>query len=155
MGMSRQELKTMLGEKKAKKALGEEDLPADRRKPEDKEGAVVREALKEINNGLIHAYPELIGLFAIPNGGDRNPVVGKKLKVEGVKRGVPDFCLPIPRGGYSALYIEVKAEDGKCSDEQIEWQGFLQAHGNKAVVAWGKQEIIDTLIWYLTLSSKF
>jgi len=148
MGMSVQELKTLLGEKRANEVLGVNDLPADRRAPEDKEGAVVRAVVKEVNEGLVYAYPELAGLFAIPNGGDRDVRVGVRLKAEGVKRGVPDFCLPVPKGGYHALYIEVKAEGGKASAEQIEWQEWLQAQGNKAVIATGQKEVLDVLIAY-------
>src|SRR5699024_826416 len=54
------------------------------------------------------AYPALRWLHAVPNGGARNIVVARKLKAEGVQRGVPDLCLPVPRGPYHGLYIELK-----------------------------------------------
>ena len=53
-------------------------------------------------------YPELALLYAIPNGGNRNIVTATKLKAEGVKAGVPDLCLPVPRGGYHGMYLEMK-----------------------------------------------
>ena len=43
------------------------------------------------------------------------------LKKEGVKRGVPDICLPVSRGKYHGLYIEMKAGKNKPSKEQKEW----------------------------------
>ncbi len=43
--------------------------------------------------------PELALLYAIPNGGDRHKAVAAKLSAEGVKSGVPDLCLPVPRLG--------------------------------------------------------
>ena len=55
-------------------------------------------------------YPELRLLYAIPNGGHRHKAVAAKLKAEGVKPGVPDLCLPVRRGEYSGLYIEMKAK---------------------------------------------
>jgi len=45
--------------------------------------------------------PELELLYAILNGGHRHKAVGRRLKAEGVKRGVPDICLPVPRGGFT------------------------------------------------------
>jgi len=54
-------------------------------------------------------YPELELLYHIPNGGYRYKTTARRLKAEGVKAGVPDICLPVPRGGYHGLYIEMKA----------------------------------------------
>jgi hypothetical protein len=39
------------------------------------------------------AYPVLKLLYAVPNGGDRNLYVARKLKAEGVLAGVADLCL--------------------------------------------------------------
>jgi hypothetical protein len=39
------------------------------------------------------AYPVLKLLYAVPNGGDRNINVARKLKAEGVLAGVADLCL--------------------------------------------------------------
>ena len=48
-------------------------------------------------------YPELELLYHIPNGGGRDAKEGRHLKEQGVKAGVPDLCLPVPRGPYDAL----------------------------------------------------
>lgn len=53
-------------------------------------------------------WPELALLHHIPNGGTRDAVEAKHLKQQGVKSGVPDLCLPVPRGQYHGLYIEIK-----------------------------------------------
>ena len=53
-------------------------------------------------------YPELSLLYHIPNEGKRSIYYGAKLKREGLKSGVPDICLPIPKGQYGGLYIELK-----------------------------------------------
>ena len=53
-------------------------------------------------------WPELALLYHIPNGGTRDAIEGRHLKQQGVKRGVPDLCLPVARENYHALYIELK-----------------------------------------------
>lgn len=84
-----------------------------------------------------NATPELTWMFAIPNGGQRHIAVAAKLKAEGVKAGVPDICLPVPRKGFGALYIELKAGKNKPTQAQIEWEGGLNSMGNKSVTCWG------------------
>ena len=44
-----------------------------------------------------YQYPELSALlFAVPNGGRRDPVTGARLKAEGVVAGVSDLILFLP-----------------------------------------------------------
>ena len=76
-----------------------------------------------------HRWPELALLHHIPNGGTRDPVEAKHLKQQGVKRGVPDLCLPVPRGGFHGLYIEMKTEQGRATDEQKWWGEQLTKQG--------------------------
>ena len=54
------------------------------------------------------SIPALALLLAIPNGGARSLTTGGRLKAEGVKAGVPDIVLPVPRGSYASLWIELK-----------------------------------------------
>lgn len=58
---------------------------------------------------FIPVYPELRWMHHIPNGGGRSAVTGSKLKGEGVRAGVFDVFLPVARGGYHGLYLEMKA----------------------------------------------
>jgi len=102
-------------------------------------------------------YPELEAMYAIPNGGDRNRIVGAKLKAEGVKAGVPDICLPVARHGFSALYIEMKAPAdasgkgrGGLQDNQREWLERLRSYGNKSVVCYGFEEAKNEIQSYLS-----
>ena len=102
-------------------------------------------------------FPELDAMYAIPNGGDRNRIVGAKLKAEGVKAGVPDICLPVSRRGYNALYIEMKAPadasgkgKGRVRKNQLEWLERLRSHGNLAVVCLGFDEANQQIVWYLS-----
>lgn len=91
--------------------------------------------LVELHKGR---WPELGMLFAVPNGGDRNVIVAKKLKAEGVKKGVPDLCLPVPRGGYYGLFIELKrVKKSQISTEQIAWLSALRELGYRAEMCLG------------------
>ena len=100
-------------------------------------------------------YPELRYMYHIPNGGRRSNVEAHYLRLEGVKSGVPDICLPVPRGGYGALYIEMKRRrGGTVSDAQKKWITGLNAIGNRAVVCRGFDEARDAIIAYLKGAGK-
>ena len=88
-------------------------------------------------------------LFAVPNGGSRNIIEAKNLKAQGVKSGVSDVLLLIPKKGYSCLCIEFKTPVGKQSAEQKIFQDQAEKVGNKYVVVRSVKEAIDILKWYL------
>lgn len=113
----------------------------------------------------IHAgrLPELRLMFAIPNGGERNKIVAARMKAEGVKPGVPDVCLPIPRGGFHGLYIELKRPDsdaktasgakrrkGRVSAGQTDWIADLRAQGYGVASCVGFEQARETIIAYLS-----
>lgn len=101
------------------------------------------------------AYPELAMLYAIPNGGKRAIKTAVALKKQGVKRGVPDMCLPVPRGGFNGLYIELKrVKGGTVSDEQREWIAALNTQGYKAIICHGAEEAIEQIRGYLNGQGK-
>lgn len=95
-------------------------------------------------------YPELALLFHVPNGGTRDPVEAAHLKAQGVRKGVPDLCLPVARRGYHSLWIEMKTpHKGRVSPEQEWWKDKLTEQGAVVVTAYGWKAAVDTLKWYL------
>lgn len=95
-------------------------------------------------------YPSLSMLYAIPNGGYRKMATARRMKKTGTKKGVPDVCLPVSRGNYNGLYIEMKrAKGGRASDEQKWWLEHLTDQGYRAVICKGFAEARDELISYL------
>ena len=95
-------------------------------------------------------WPELKLLHHIPNGGSRNKAEAARLQGQGVKPGVPDLCLPVARGGYHGLYIEMKRrKGGKVSSEQESWLDALRGQGYKAVICWGWEDAKNVIEGYL------
>lgn len=95
-------------------------------------------------------YPELLRLFHIPNGGFRNKIEAAKFKAMGVRSGVLDLMLPVPRGIWHGLFVELKRKDGgTVSKEQNDWIAFLKAQGYGAIVCHGWIKATEALIKYL------
>lgn len=78
---------------------------------------------------------------------------GRKLKRMGVKRGVSDIFVAIPKNGKSGLWLELKVGSGKPSKEQIDFLARKQERGYVCRVAWGYSDAIDILLDYLELPS--
>ena len=96
-------------------------------------------------------HPELRLLFAIPNGGQRNKATAGRLKAEGVRAGVPDLFLPIARGGYHGLFIELKRahRSNHQTPAQRVWMELLMAQGYHCVVAYGAAAALESIMNYL------
>ena len=87
----------------------------------------------------------------IPNGGYRNPREAHNLKLQGVKPGVPDLFLPVARGGWHGLFIEMKRQKGgRLSDDQKAWIDALTDQHYLAVRADGAEQACEILYKYLT-----
>jgi hypothetical protein len=105
----------------------------------------------------IREYPELELLHAIPNaspankllrakGGKDAMIVAAYMKAEGLLKGFPDVCLPVSRGTYHALYLELKAPGGALSPEQSHIHELLRGEGSLVEVVKGKWEAGATMI---------
>ncbi len=95
-------------------------------------------------------HPELGLLHAIPNGGKRGKAEAARMKMAGVKAGVPDMFLPVPRGSFHGLYIELKRrKGGRVSPEQAEWLERLSDEGYFCQVCKGWEEAAELIREYL------
>ena len=96
-------------------------------------------------------YPNLKNrIFAIPNGGSRHKVEAMRLKMEGVRAGVPDLFLPVATGGKHGLFIEMKrSKGGRLSPEQKDWLAYLSAAGYQAHCCAGFDEARACIVSYL------
>ena len=115
-------------------------------------------------------HPQLALMFAIPNGGKRKS--GWWEKAEGLKSGVPDIFLAVPRfpddiqsilyfDGASTmrvsddmrfgLFIEMKYGKNKPSRNQQGWIEALIAEGYAVEVCYSFEEAKQAIIGYLGL----
>ena len=96
-------------------------------------------------------FPELALLYHTPNGGYRNVSEAVRFKRIGVKPGVPDLFLPVARGGWHGLFIEMKRQKGgRLSDDQKAWIDALTDQHYLAVRADGAEQACEILYKYLT-----
>lgn len=95
--------------------------------------------------------PELKYMYAVPNGGSRHPKEAMNLKRQGVKAGVPDICLPLPKGGYHGMYLEMKVGKNKTSEAQKEYLAYLASVGYATAVCYSFEEARNTLVKYIGL----
>lgn len=100
--------------------------------------------------GQEHEWPELALLFHVPNGGFRGRKAGAQMKRLGAKPGVPDLALPVARGGFHGLFIEMKRmQDGTVSRDQREWHARLTEQGYLVSTCRGYEEAVCVLRDYL------
>lgn len=76
-------------------------------------------------------------------------IQGRKLKRMGVKKGVPDLFIAIPRNGCHGLWIELKAGSNRTTTEQNEFIDLLNKQGYKAVIAYGYKEARQVIEEYM------
>jgi len=109
--------------------------------------------------GFKHVYPELALLNGSLNGVRLSRTQAGKAKAAGMKKGYLDISLPVPRGGYHALFIELKIKPyrnhkGKMiysypTEEQLWWIEQLNKHGNRAVICKGYDAAKAEILTYL------
>ncbi|MHB1933646.1 MAG: VRR-NUC domain-containing protein [Leptospirillum sp.] len=110
----------------------------------------------ELNSSRI---PELICLFSVPNGGSRHLLEAINLKRTGTKSGIPDVVLPVPRGQFHGLFLELKKTSlrpkttkskGGVSETQLDWIIRLRSQGYAVQVCYGASDAISTILRYLS-----
>lgn len=93
--------------------------------------------------------PALELLFAVPNGGARHIATAIKMRQEGLRAGVPDVWLPIPRAEWHGLIIEMKVGRNRPTQEQWWWLENLMKHGYCTDVCYGWLAAARRIVTYL------
>ena len=97
-------------------------------------------------------YPELKLLYHVPNGGSRNKVEAAKFKQMGVRAGVPDLVLPVPKGIYCGLFIEMKYDKGRLQESQKDYLNKAMYYGHCCYVCYSAEDAIGIIKEYLCLN---
>ena len=105
------------------------------------------------SGAVLDAWPELEYLYAVPNGGWRHKRTARIMKAEGLKRGVPDLHLPVSRGGYHGLWIEMKFGKNRPTADQKKWLEFLEGQGHMVGICYSFEQAQAFIIQYLALES--
>jgi hypothetical protein len=74
---------------------------------------------------------------------------GKHLKEMGLKAGIPDMFLAIPKNGYCGMYIEMKTKTGRLTKEQKQYSVILQEIGYKWVLCRSLEDFKKEIETYL------
>ena len=98
--------------------------------------------------------PILLLLHAIPNqgvGGRQGMIHTKALKREGLRKGFPDICLPVPSADktFTSLYLEFKADKGVLSPEQFMYLNMLTDHGAMCAVVRDATIAVELVMEYI------
>ena len=90
-------------------------------------------------------YPFLWMLHSSLNGLKRTKAAQGKAKASGMLSGVPDLFLPVPRGSFCGLYIEMKSATGRIMPSQSRYLSAVSDFGYSAVVCYSANEAIKTI----------
>lgn len=96
----------------------------------------------------IYGVPEC-SLLHIANEGSGSAARGRLQKRQGVRAGVADLFLSVPRGAFSGLWIEMKRKGGRVRPEQREFLREMQALGYAGTVCHGADEARDVITAYM------
>jgi hypothetical protein len=100
---------------------------------------------------MCSTYPGLGLIYAIPNGFRASSEACVWMMSEGMRKGFPDLGLPVARGGYHGLFMELKRKGGQNPrKEQVAWLQRLADQGFYACCCKGREAAKDTLVKYIT-----
>lgn len=104
------------------------------------------------NPAVLRKYPQLDLLSCSLNGVKLSKAQAGKAKAAGMLQGEHDIKLPVARGGYNGLSIEMKAGRNKPTAEQLWYAKRLQEEGWKVAFHWDWEDARDEIERYLALS---
>jgi len=93
-------------------------------------------------------YPYLWILHCSLNGVKMTKAQAVRAIAQGMKKGVADLFLPVKKGVYSGLYIEMKSEKGRTSIDQSKFLTAVSENDYLAHICYSAVEAIDKIKGY-------
>lgn len=99
----------------------------------------------------LEVYPDLCLLEGSMNGVPLSKLLAAKAKAAGMLKGAHDIRLPVRRGSFVGLSIELKVGNNKPTPEQLWYGEQLEKQGWRVCYCWGFEQTQKQLIDYLEM----
>lgn len=93
-------------------------------------------------------YPYLDMLHCSLNGVKLSGTQAKIAKGQGMLSGVPDLFLPVPKNGFHGLFIEMKSDKGRVTENQHWFLTNAESLSYKTVICYSAKEAISAIQAY-------
>ena len=110
-----------------------------------------QKAIFELAKGYERKFPELQLMTGSMVGMNLTPQQARWAKDAGTKPGFPDIRLPVARGQWFNLYIELKTMEGQASPKQKKVKALLEAEGSLVLFIRGHEDAWNAIIKYLSM----
>lgn len=120
-----------------------------------KNGEMSEESIQKSIIEWISIHPDIKKyskyIIHIPNEGKRTPRYGKKLKDMGMRPGVSDLFIAIPRKGFNGAWVELKSKSGTLSKSQFEFLKDMEMQNYCTNSCNSFEEFTIFILWYLDI----
>lgn len=114
-----------------------------------KSGELSENAIQKTVMQWANVHPLLRGfIIHIPNEGKRTSRYGKSLKDLGMRPGVADLFIAMPRHGFCGAWIELKSKNGVLSDAQKAFIRDMIDQHYFTKICRSIEDVIETINWY-------
>ena len=111
-----------------------------------KSGDISEETIHKTVMEWVRLHPMLKGLVLhFPNEGRRTKRFGGLLKELGMRAGVVDLLIAMPRHGYGGAWLELKSANGILSPLQKQFLEDMSQQNYFTAVCWSINEAINTI----------
>jgi hypothetical protein len=69
----------------------------------------------------------------------------------GMRKGVSDLFFPASNQGFKGMWLELKADKGRPSKEQIEFIEDMKSEGYAGFITFGHEESEEKIKWFFSL----
>lgn len=123
-----------------------------------KNGDLAEETIQKVVMEWVNINPvtkKYAGCFIhCPNEGKRTPWNGKLMKDMGMRKGVVDLFIAVPRHGHGGAWIELKSACGFLKPEQKQFLKDMSEQNFYTAVCWSIEEAISVISWWFGIKAK-